>query len=85
MARAPDWTEAEFLALLSRPHATQSDLRDLLPGRSDDAIALVQTAIHDFHTHGRVALLSQLMIRTLEDPAPSFQCPVCQEPLRPDA
>ena len=84
MARAPDWTEAEFIALLSRPNATQVELRDLLLGRSDDAIALVRTAIHDSHTRGRSALLSQLMIRTLEDPVSEWRCPVCQQPVRPE-
>jgi hypothetical protein len=84
MARAPDWTEAEFISLLSRPNATQAELRDLLPGRSDDAIALVRTAIHDFHTRESSALLSQLMIRTLEEPVSAWRCPVCQQPLRPE-
>jgi hypothetical protein len=77
MPRAPDWTEAEFELLLSQPRSTVAELQPRLPQRSVQAISLVRSAMHDFHNYGSCSLLSQMMVRRLEDPKSPWTCPIC--------
>jgi hypothetical protein len=77
MTRQPDWTESEFTVLLIRHDASDQELCDLLPGRTAGAIISVRSGIHEFHMNGPSNLLSQMMVRKLEEPGVSWTCPVC--------
>ena len=80
MGRSEDWTEPEVVKLLSNHRVSDADLRALLPGRTTDAIAMVRSAIHDYHSRGRgTEILSQAMMSCLRNRLKKYICAVCGE------
>jgi hypothetical protein len=78
MARAPDWTDEEFLVVLRNSGVASEELAEQLPGRTVGAIDTVRQGLHEFHVKGTSSLISQVMVRFL-DGEPSWTCCVCDE------
>lgn len=81
MKRAPYWTPDEFEILLRSPDLSADNLHLKLPNRTPDAIQIVRSGIHAFHTGKNTSMLSNMMIRRLEGDTSSLVCPICEEPL----
>jgi hypothetical protein len=81
MKPAPVWTPEEFEILLRSPALSADDLHLKLPKRTPDAIQIVRSGIHAFHTGKNTSMLSRMMIHRLEDDTSSLVCPICEEPL----
>ena len=77
MVRAPDWSKSEFEILLNSYGLSPEELARKLPGRSPGAIGWVRGGIHSFHRGGNVSMLSQMMLRRLEEGRGSLTCPKC--------
>jgi hypothetical protein len=73
----PDWTVSEFEILLGNPGLTNEELVKLLPRRSADAIQIVRNGIHSYHRGMNVSMLSQMMLKVLDEEAEGKICPVC--------
>jgi hypothetical protein len=81
MTRAPNWTEAEFETLLTSPHLSSDALAAILVRRSTGAIDVVRSGIHSYHTGGNISMLSQMMIKKLDQTRSAVICPICKEKL----
>ena len=81
MKRAPVWTQDEFEILLQSPTLSVDELHLKLPGRTADAIQIVRSGIHAFHTGKNVSMLSKMMVQRLEGDTTGLVCPVCDVPL----
>jgi len=81
MSRMPDWTESEFEILLGNPDFTNEELVKLLPKRSADAIQIVRSGIHYYHRGMDVSMLSQMMLKVLDEGAEGKICPICSSQL----
>ena len=81
MARAQDWTEAEFEILLNNWQLSDVELVNMLPMRTLGAIGVVRAGIHNYHLGGNISMLSQMMVRNLEDRRGSLTCSRCRTQL----
>ena len=81
MTRAPNWTEAEFETLLTSSHLSSDDLATILVRRSTGAIDVVRSGIHSYHTGGNTSMLSQMMIKKLDQIRGAVICPICKQKL----
>ncbi len=77
MKRAPNWTIKEFNFLLNNPELDPSEVAKNLPGRTEDAIKIVRSGIHSWHSGLNISMLSKMMVSRLEEDA--IVCPVCQK------
>jgi len=77
MTRSPDWSKEEFDTLLNSSNLSPEELVKRLPSRTPEAIGVVQSGIHSFHSGGNVSMLSQMMLRRLEQGVGSSTCPIC--------
>ena len=76
MARAEDWSEAEFEILLSNPNLSDEELANRLPKRTNGAIRTVRSFIHSFHRGLNISGLPHIMRRRLEQEG--WICSKCQ-------
>jgi hypothetical protein len=81
MKRAPEWTNDEFEILLQSPTLPADELHVRLPKRTPDAIQIVRSGIHAFHTGKDRSILSKMMVRRLEGDTGGLVCPICETPL----
>jgi len=79
MKRAPEWTPAEFDLLLQNPSLSDSALTKLLPKRSESAIQVVRSGVHEFHIKEDSTLLSKMMKTRLAREGMNLLCPICGE------
>lgn len=77
MTRPPDWSKSEFEILLNSYGLPDEELARKLPKRTPGAIEVAQEGIHSFHGGGNVSMLSQMMLRNLEEGRGSLTCPKC--------
>ena len=78
MAQEPEWTKEEFILLISRPELSDEELSDLLPNRSQGAVAVVRAGVHSFHTGGDTSMLSKMMKELLGSKDTLVTCPICR-------
>jgi hypothetical protein len=78
MAKKGDWTEEEFILLISRPDLPDDGFSGILAERSPSAIAVVRAGVHGFHTGGDTSPLSQMMLSLLGSKNTLVTCPVCR-------
>lgn len=77
MTRAPRWTEEEFEKILEKVNLDPQELTQILPGRSAEAIKVVQNGIHSFHLGRDSSMLSEMMKNRLAESIRPVKCPVC--------
>ena len=78
MAHSPGWTIEEFETLIRHPHLTEVELKDVLPGHSAVAVAIVREGVHSWHRGQRdTTLLSRDMKAWLEHRTTPVECAVC--------
>jgi hypothetical protein len=79
--RAPIWTTNEFDLLLQNSSLSDSDLVEIIPSRSEGALQIVRSGIHEFHKKGDSPVLSNMMKKRLKQVGSTRICPVCKEPI----
>jgi len=78
MDRAPNWTQDEFDTLLDNYRLSNEELALKLDKRRPGAVNWVRAGIHSYHRTGRnPSILSQMMVRRLEERRGSLTCHVC--------
>ena len=80
MVKESDWSDAEFDTLLSNPELSSKDLVSWLPKRSIISINRIRSRIHAFHTGKEDHLLSNMMVRFIQNRSRHHPvtCPVCK-------
>jgi len=79
MKQAPEWTPSEFDLLLQNSSLSDNALTKLLPKRSESAIQIVRSGIHEFHSKGDSTLLSKMMKTRLARGGMNLICSICGE------
>ena len=78
MDRTPDWTIDEFETLMHHPRLTEVELKQVVPGHSAVAIAIVREGVHSWHRGQRdTTLLSDAMKEWLAQRTTPVECAVC--------
>jgi hypothetical protein len=78
MAEKNEWTEQEFILLVSRPDLSDDGFAEIIPQRSAGAIGVVRAGVHSFHTGGDTSMLSEMMLSLLGSKNTLVTCPVCK-------
>ncbi|HAS04649.1 MAG TPA: hypothetical protein DCR71_02650 [Dehalococcoidia bacterium] len=78
MTYTSEWTEGEFILLLSRPDLADDGFADIIPERDKEAIGGVRAAVHNFHAGGDTSMLSEMMMSLLGSKDTLVTCPVCK-------
>jgi hypothetical protein len=78
MAEKSEWTEQEFIMLVSRPDLPDDGFAEILPQRSVGAIGVVRAGVHSFHTGGDTSMLSKMMLSLLGAKNTLVTCPICK-------
>ncbi len=78
MSQETEWTKEEFILLISKPELSDEELSDLLPDRSQGAVAVVRAGVHSFHTGGDISMLSTMMEKLLGSKDTLVTCPICK-------
>ena len=78
MSKKDDWTEAEFILLVSRPDLPDDGFSEIITERSAGAIAIVRAGVHSFHSGGDTSMLSGMMMSLLGSKNTLVTCPLCR-------
>ena len=78
MAEEKDWTEEEFILLISKPDLADDGFSEILTERSSGAVAVVRVGVHYFHTGGDTSMLSEMMLSLLGSKNTLVTCPICR-------
>ncbi|MDD4923764.1 MAG: hypothetical protein PHF74_02870 [Dehalococcoidales bacterium] len=78
MAEKREWTEHEFILLISKPDLPDDGFAEIIPERNKGAIGVVRAGVHSFHTGGDISMLSKMMKTMLESKNTLVTCPICK-------
>jgi hypothetical protein len=78
MADKSEWSEGEFVLLLSRPDLSDDGFGEIIPERDKEAIFVVRSGVHNFHTGGDTSMLSEMMLSLLGSKDALVTCPICK-------